>query len=150
MPSFIERTVNKTGGWTSVSVVPLTRKHLEFWHSFAQPYIDMMGAQKRTDTKWNWYTLASLCRVAGIRQNPAAFAITYENTELGKTGVCALIQLARNFVYLPDLRSLFETQTMSQANIYGIVMKDFGFSSAIQPHRYLDLYRQIRYKEFSP
>lgn len=103
MRRFITRTVTKNGGWTPLSVVPATTRHVDFWQTFIQPFIDRMGPTKRTDAGWNWQWLINLYRLAAIGQRPITYALVAPLPEGSDPVVCALVLIARDFVYLPDL-----------------------------------------------
>lgn len=100
---FITRTVTKHGTWTPLSVVPATPTHVDFWQTFIQPFIDRLGPTKRVDAGWNWSWLINLYRLAAIRQRPITYALVTPSPEGSDPIVCALVLIARDFAYLPDL-----------------------------------------------
>jgi len=103
MPSFITRTITKPGGWIPLSVVPAKPTHVDFWQTFIQPFIDRLGPTKRADAGWNWPWFINLYRLAGIGQRPITYALVAPSAEEAGPIVCALVLIARDFLYLPDL-----------------------------------------------
>lgn len=100
--SFIQRTITKQYTWVPLTVEPLERTHLDFWHTQIQPVIRELGPSQRVDYDWNWYTITSVARTPiTFRQQPAAYALIYSHPT-GTSIVCGLIQLVRKYVYLPD------------------------------------------------
>lgn len=100
---FITRTVTRPGGWTPLAVVPAKPSHVEFWETFIQPFIDRLGPTKRADAGWNWTWFINLYRLAGIGQRPITYALVAPSPDDTSPIVCALVLIARNFLYLPDL-----------------------------------------------
>lgn len=102
--SFIRRTINKKNKWVPLTVEPVESEHLEFWKTFIQPFITVLGPTKRVDHDWNWDTITFGARYAPeTRQKPAAYAIVYRHPTLNMKIVCGLINLARNYHFLPDI-----------------------------------------------
>jgi hypothetical protein len=102
---FVQRTITKSGDWIPLSVVPLETAHLQFWQERIQPVIRSLGPSRRVDWDWNWFTITSFSRVTGttFRQQPAAYTIIHHDPATQRDMVCGLVQLARRFLYLPDL-----------------------------------------------
>jgi|SRR5215469_15576604 len=105
MRQFITRTVTKPGGWSPLSVVPAKPTHIDFWETFIQPFIDRLGPTKRADAGWIWPWFLNLYRFAGIRQRPITYGLVATTPEEAGPIVCALVLIARDFLYLPDLAS---------------------------------------------
>ncbi len=102
LPSFFKQTRNKLGGWIPLSVVPLRRRHIRFWDRHIQPIIAKLGPQVRADANWDWHLLTSLGTLTiPLFQDPKAFAIIYHHPTTKEPIVCALINLACKFLYLP-------------------------------------------------
>lgn len=105
-PKFIQRTTKKNKGWVPLTVVPLQPAHIAFWDTFIQPFIRAMGPTARVDWDWSWSLITSICKLtAPLRQQPAAYALTYSDPSFPHDVVCGIVQLARHFLYLPDVQS---------------------------------------------
>lgn len=101
--SFIQRTINKSAAWVPLAVEPLQREHLDFWHTYIQPFISLLGPSQRVDHDWNWYTITSIARsLITVRQQPAAYALIHYHPTYNTKIVCGIIQLVRKYIYLPD------------------------------------------------